>query len=280
MSNQLSKENKLRLVQLVNENKALLFGKHGPNLTNNNKLAKWKSIYDELVSHGAVIKDVQYLRDTTWDNLKRSTVKKRNNYANTGAAGGKRYTEVENTILEILDLNSAYLSGLGQEDIAPTFVDATGHAPDASFLDITTQSNFNIGASFSAPSASFATPHPPLQRPERSSTPVESDLAGTQSTAIPKKRKRGPPTTLWADDTYKEFKMKKIEKDLEEQEIKIELMKIQIVEAHQKVEAEKQRCEAEKQRALYYAKARLESGSNPELQMRSQEQSDVSNYRL
>ncbi len=282
----LSHENKLRFAQLVKENKSILFGRHSPTLTNHDKFAKWKSIYDELVSHGAVIKDVVHLRNTMWGNLKRSTIIKRNANAKTGAAGGKRYTEVDHVVLDILDQNSAYLAGLGQNDEPPLFGsgDGLGHAAgrgsDASLLDVTSESNFNLGMtfatrgpSFPTPGPSFVTPHPPasrlpLQQPAaRSSTPVdlETEEAGIQAAVALKKRKRGPPTSLWTEDAYKALKLKKIQKDMEEQELRMDLMRGQIEEA-------RQRAEAEKQRAAFFMKAGLAFDSNHVFQIRSLDQ--------
>jgi hypothetical protein len=63
----------LILTKLVRDNKALLLGKYSPLVTNQKKHAKWTEIFNDLKSMGANLKDVDYLRQTTWGNMVRST---------------------------------------------------------------------------------------------------------------------------------------------------------------------------------------------------------------
>jgi len=42
-----------------------------------------------------------------------------------------------------------------------------------------------------------------------------------------RKRKKEPETNIWADDNYKELKLQKMQKDLEEQDARIELLRQQ-----------------------------------------------------
>ena len=243
MAFQLSFDHKLLLAKLLREDKRLLFGKHSPSVTNQKKLAKWTEIYQELSSVGANLKDVAYLREKTWDNLVRATKKKKFNNETTGQAP-KMLTEVDEVILDIIGRDSAALSGLGQDDDAPTF-GARDPGNSLSVLDISTQSSFNFGAS-----TTFATPHLPPLRPTRASTPVEmteadetKTPANTHSAASARKKKKGQPTSLWIDEDYKELKVQQLKKNMEEQDLRMELIRMQI--------------RAEKARATFFERAGL-----------------------
>ena len=56
----------------------------------------------------------------TWDNLKQKTTKKVQASSKTGS-GGSTLTELDNVILDCINAESSYLTGLGQEDDAPAF---------------------------------------------------------------------------------------------------------------------------------------------------------------
>jgi anti-sigma28 factor (negative regulator of flagellin synthesis) len=246
MSFQLSRDHKLILAKLVRDNKALLLGKHSPLVTNQKKHAKWTEIFNDLKSMGANLKDVDYLRQTTWDNMVRSTKKKKVNNESTGAAPATM-TEVDEVILDVIGRDSAALNGLGQDDDAPTF-GARNHGDSLSLLDITSQSSFNFEAS-----SRFATPRLPLQpRAARASTPVDmmeseetqpqvETLTETHPSSGVKKQGKVPQNTLWIDDDYKELKVQHLKQSIEEQQLRMDLIRMQI--------------RAEKARATFFEKA-------------------------
>jgi hypothetical protein len=241
MTFQLSVEHKLIMAKLLRENKALLFGKHSPQVTNQKKYSKWNEIFYELKSVGANLKDLNYLRQTTWDNMVRSTKKKKFSNESTGAAP-VTMTELDEVILDIIGRDSAALSGLGQEDEPPTF-GSRDCGDSISPLDISTQSSFNFGAS-----ATFATPRLPQQKTARASTPVDAmdsveteTLTDTQSASNTKKARKGNPTSLWIDEDYKELKVHQLKKNMDEQDLRMELIRMQI--------------RAEKARAIFFEKA-------------------------
>jgi hypothetical protein len=252
LSQPLTNELKIRFANLVKENKDILFGRVTPTLRNIDKYTKWKAIYDELVSHGAVIKDPAYLRDRMWDNLKRGATEKKKKFNRTGGAGGVRYTEYERVTLEILDPESAYMAGIGQRVRQPVFPGVDGISQsdvnEDSILNTTSQSIFDSTlTAFQGPSNEtpmFATPRPITTR---TSSPVRLEVgdAGTATGSAPptKKHKRGHLTNLWASETYKELKVKEIEKNLEEQELRMQLMRMQVEESRLRGEAEKERAE-------------------------------------
>jgi len=67
---------------------------------------------------------------------------------------------------------------------------------------------------------------------------------------------------LWSDDSYKDLKMKAMEKDIEEKELRMELIRCQIEES-------RQRAQAEKDRSLFFSKAGLALNRSSEFQIRS-----------
>ena len=264
LSRPLTPDLKLRLANFVNENKSILFGRVTPTLRNIDKMRKWKSIYEELIAHGAVIKDPAYLRDRMWDGLKRGVMEKRKKFASTGAAGGNRYTDFEKVTLEIMDPDSAHMSGLGQRELPPIFPGSDGGAQGdvSDDLNTTTQSVFNT-TSQSAFNANLTTMSsaPTFARPaDRTSSPVRGNEASTAP--APKRPKRSAPTNLWASDSYKELKIRQMEKELEEQEVRITLMRTQTEESRLRCEAEIERCQAEKERASFFSKAGLAVENN------------------
>lgn len=66
--------NKLTVLNLIYENKEILFGKISNTLTPGFKVQKWKEIANQLVELEIFEKDWKYLRDTTWQNWKKRAV--------------------------------------------------------------------------------------------------------------------------------------------------------------------------------------------------------------
>ncbi|KAJ3662281.1 hypothetical protein Zmor_006636 [Zophobas morio] len=63
-------------------------------------------------------KDWTYVRDTTWPNLRKRALEKKDKIKKTGTGGGKesRLTEVDNKVLDILGKDSASVCGIGIND--------------------------------------------------------------------------------------------------------------------------------------------------------------------
>ena len=271
----LSPELKFRFVSLVKEHKSILFGRCTPTLRNVDKFTKWILIFDELTSHGAVIKDPTYLRDRLWDNLKRAALEKKKKLEKTGASGGVRYTDYELVTLEILDPASAYMSGLGQEERQPQFPGADSN--EDSILNSTSQSIINAslstlpGASNNPPT--FARPSTRTSSPVRlagddSSSAMATTPTPTPTVPAPKRLKRGGPSeNLWSSEDYKTLKVQQLRNNLEEQEVRIQLMKAQIEESKLRGEELKRRAAAEKERETFFHKAGIAIENSYDLQI-------------
>ena len=52
-------------------------------------------------------------------------------------------------------------------------------------------------------------------------------VSGPRTQRSTQRRKRGPETSIWADQDYKQLKLQKMEQDLEEQEARIDLLRAQ-----------------------------------------------------
>lgn len=65
---------KMMILNLISDNKAILFGKFDNNITFDMKIKKWKEIVQELQVQGIYDKDWKYLRDTTWQNWRKRTI--------------------------------------------------------------------------------------------------------------------------------------------------------------------------------------------------------------
>jgi hypothetical protein len=100
----LTSEQKVVVVQLIGDNKDVLFGSiKGTKVSNETKANAWQSIVNICrntygFSAVPVDKDWSYLRDTTWSNWKLNTLAKRDAKEKTGSGGGKtaEYTPVSN----------------------------------------------------------------------------------------------------------------------------------------------------------------------------------------
>ena len=81
MSSRSDKRQQLReFATLVRDNKQILFGKFTATLTHKKKLEKWEEIRIEMVNkgfHALANRSSDYCRDTTWQNIKRTTMDKR-----------------------------------------------------------------------------------------------------------------------------------------------------------------------------------------------------------
>ncbi|XP_073958271.1 uncharacterized protein [Choristoneura fumiferana] len=97
--------NKLTILNLIYDNKEILFGKFSNTLNHEIKVQKWKEITDQLTEINIFEKDWKYLRDTTWQNWRKRSLEKRNNSLKTGRKC--KYDAADEIVYKIMEKNSA-----------------------------------------------------------------------------------------------------------------------------------------------------------------------------
>ncbi|VEN34301.1 unnamed protein product [Callosobruchus maculatus] len=108
-SKQIDFERKMQFLKKVRENKDILFGAFSEKLRKQDKVNKWK----EMAEVAKTDKDWTYVRDTIWQNLKKTAMLKIDNAKKTGTGGMGTLTEVHNMVLEIIGKESPVMCGLG-----------------------------------------------------------------------------------------------------------------------------------------------------------------------
>lgn len=80
-----------RVLNLIREQKKLLFGAFSPTVTNIDEEEAWRKISSVAVERGLIKsdKDGKYIRDVFWQNARKRTLKKVDDHKKTGAAGGE-----------------------------------------------------------------------------------------------------------------------------------------------------------------------------------------------
>lgn len=116
----LSKAQKLHLAELILHKKHILFSKYSPTVTKELKNAAWDHILTELRSGGAIVKDVAYLRDKDWSNLKGGVLKRYRASLQTGAQGDS-LTPLDSIVMDILGRDSPKVRGVDIDDMAVNF---------------------------------------------------------------------------------------------------------------------------------------------------------------
>jgi len=264
----MTQDHKIALAKLVRENKNVLVGKFSPSVTQKKRDQKWTEIFTHLTELGAVFEDVSSLRFTAYPNLSKATKKKRDLAKSTGQ-GPPNYSELDEIILDIIGRDSAAATGIAgatENDDVNFGEENEESRQSSSILDETSESLFGSsiassvpgtsgGGSFTVPRSVFAVRSRPLLPPvprTNTSSPIHEEMDVTidaaaqnnqQTGTNPKKRPRGPLTSLLVDERFKELKVQKLE-------LEIELMRVQIEES-------RRRGEAEKERAEFYRKAGL-----------------------
>merc|ERR1711899_213932 len=76
MLKMLTPEQKMLMAQMIFNEKEVLFGEFGPDLSKVEKQEKWMEILVKLNSVGANLTDYKILRDNEWSNTRRATEKK------------------------------------------------------------------------------------------------------------------------------------------------------------------------------------------------------------
>lgn len=231
----LSESEKLILLRLIFEKKAILFGSYSSTIT---KTECWTSILNKCVieygfSPTEKDGDYKYLRDVVWPNLKKCTTAKVQNNSKTGGSPSK-YTRVDDMVLEIIGKESAVIKGISnQKELDPA---RKSH---------TTTTIVQNSSSNGDQSDQSQTP-PPLISEDIISTPVQMIISDQPSTSADdgivwndvmmpsisaaKKRKR-PAMNNPADSKMisltdiDHLKKRKLELDIEERELQIEKLR-------------------------------------------------------
>jgi len=104
----LSKEHKLLLAQLVYNDRHIIIGELGPNLSKADKQEKWNEIFLKLNAMRANLPDFKTLRDVEWSNMRRAverklaTIKENENKTEDEKVNVRPFTALEEIILDIL----------------------------------------------------------------------------------------------------------------------------------------------------------------------------------
>lgn len=99
-------QSKLRILELIRDNRRTLFGAFSADLTKIDKSEAWEEILDEATKLGLIAanKDINYIRDVYWQNLRKRTMKKIDDSKVTGAAGGKeaQLDDIDHLVMDII----------------------------------------------------------------------------------------------------------------------------------------------------------------------------------
>ena len=117
----LSKQQKLLLAQLVRDHKMIVLAPFSSKVTKKAKQEAWEMIHTQLNGVGANIDSAKTLRDVLWANICRSTLKKVTESKKTGSGGSGELTELDETVLNILGLESANIEPVKVEDSDTAF---------------------------------------------------------------------------------------------------------------------------------------------------------------
>ena len=262
IATQMTSEHRTELARLVRENKELLIGKFSPSVTQKARDQKWTEIYQHLTGLGAVVEDVNMLRFTVYPNISKATRRKRDLAKSTGQ-GSPIWTELDEIILDIIGRDSAAAVGIAGASHEDDVI--FGSEDPSTVFDDTTESIFRtpLPGTSAQPKSVFAVRSvpvfPPLTSPVTSS-PIkntgevnnasEVTPIPPQSRSVQKKRRAGQQTSILVDEDYKMLRVQKMQLDIEEQKLRMELIRTQI-------EAEKHRSEAELSRNDFFRLAGL-----------------------
>lgn len=101
-------KSRVRVLELIRSQRETLFGAFSPSLTKIDKSNAWESITDEAKQLGLITsnKTAVYMRDVYWQNLRKRTLKKMDDYRKTGSAGGKdaKLDDIDHVVLDIIGM--------------------------------------------------------------------------------------------------------------------------------------------------------------------------------
>ena len=118
----LTENQKLLMLEMIEEDRAIIMGDFKSEEGRSKKKRVWQKIFDTLVAQGAGLKDLDYLRRTTWDNMKRATAKKLEETKGTGAGAGRKLSEVDERVARIIGTMEPHSTGHSIPDIRPAFL--------------------------------------------------------------------------------------------------------------------------------------------------------------
>lgn len=100
-------KSKIRVLEMIRNQRETLFGAFSPQLTKVDKNEAWDNIAEEAAKLGLIPtenKSPTYIRDTFWQNVRKRTLKKIDDYRATGAAGGSdaKLDEIDHIVLDII----------------------------------------------------------------------------------------------------------------------------------------------------------------------------------
>lgn len=103
-------KSRVRVLELIRSQRETLFGAFSPSLTKVDKYNAWESITDEAKSLGLIAanKMPNYMRDVYWQNLRKRTMKKIDDYRATGSSGGNdaKLDDIDHIVLDIIGLSN------------------------------------------------------------------------------------------------------------------------------------------------------------------------------
>ncbi len=117
----MTESQKVFLLNLIRERKEDLFAAFSSTVTASQKAEKWSCIIDRCRDeHGfdpSNGRGWQYLRDSTWPNIKNYAVAKRDKFRRSGAEGGEsaRFSDVDIVVFDIIGKDTPVLDGLTLE---------------------------------------------------------------------------------------------------------------------------------------------------------------------
>lgn len=100
---------KLRILQLIRDEREILFGAFSSKLTKIHKMDAWERILEEAKNLGLIStsKTASYIRDIFWQNLRKRTMKKIDDAQQTGGPGGEGciLDDIDQMVLDIIGKN-------------------------------------------------------------------------------------------------------------------------------------------------------------------------------
>lgn len=191
----LQENQKLFLLNLINDSKTTLFGPFDAVITRETKSSKWNEIAGKYMTVGGFDptngNGWKYLRDTVWPNMRQYTVRKMDAFAGSGAAGGNVMSRVDHAILDIIGKESPAIEGL---PVAPDMLAIAASSSKVDESDATREPLEGDGEMLSL-------------HTNRADQCSEQQIAATNN-----RRKRPKPTFT---EQFEELKLKKMELEIE-----------------------------------------------------------------
>lgn len=215
-------EHKLLFLHALKARKEILFGKFSNEVSRERKVNAWKEIVNVLTAHDVPMareKPFSYFRDTVWPNMRRYTVDKKDRRETSGADGGKpaKWTSVDMLVLDIIGRDSPNMDGLPGHE---TQFDST--RDPAATVDSAVRQESTLSVS-SAPDS---------RQTLAEVIPITPTTSGSTEAAIKQPRKR-PATSAEYTEKFRERKLKKLDLEIENLELRNALLRIETERARE-----------------------------------------------